>query len=288
VNTSDHQSFDVLPRDRWQAATNGLIREMVRTDVVVFTAHVDASLLAELRRRCAESDLTKPSWTALVVKAISVSLARHPALNRLVLGGLFRYRPVQVRGIDAVVAVERVRNGEDSVYAQVLRDTDQTPVWELTEELQRANGLEEDDDPRLKLFMRLVKRLPGVVARAIVSAPRLSPKLWREQRGGSFALTTVGKYGVDQIFAKWPWPLSFTFGEVKERPMSVNGVVESRRSFYLTLAWNRELSNGAPVARFFHDVVTALSEATLSADEDAVLAERERQVRGTRETAPAP
>lgn len=268
--------FKVLEKDRWRAATSGFVREIVATDVVVFTALVDATELASVRASCPEAGLQKPSWTALVVKSISMGLHAHPAINRLLLSGFYRYRPVQLSDVHAVVAVERVRGEEDTVYAQVLRDTDKKTVWEISEELHAAATLEEEQDPRLQLFMKLVRRVPSFVARWILSTPRLSPGQWLKHRGGSFALTTVGKYGVDSVFVKWPWPLSFTFGEVKERPLSINGQVESRLTFYLSLAWNREHSNGAPMARFFNDVVQRLVRGELTPEETDLLPSQQK------------
>jgi len=267
--------YQVLPKDRWRAATAGFISEIVSSDVVVFTGLVDATELKALRDRCASLGIAKPSWTALVVKAISDVLSRHPALNRLLLRGLYRHRPVQLSQVHAVVAVERVRGGEDTVYAQILRNTDRKTVGHISDELRKASEADEADDSRLELFMKLIRKLPGPVARWILSSPRLSPQQWLKHRGGSFALTTVGKYGVDSVFVKWPWPLSFTFGEVKERPMSIEGRVESRLSFYLSLAWNREHSNGAPMARFFRDIVACLQKADFRDEEEPNLAVRQ-------------
>lgn len=260
--------FEVLPFDKWRAATYAFVKEIVATDVVVFTTLVDAAHLAQFRERCQEVGKPKPSWTSLVVKAISLSLKNHPAMNRLLLWGWFRYRPVQLNQVHAVVAVERVRGEEDTVYAQILRDTDEKSVWAISDELAQASRAEEEEDARLQLFMRLVRRIPSAVARRIMTVPRWSPQLWLKHRGGSFALTTVGKYGIESIFVKWPWPLSFTFGEVAVRPMVVNGVVEPRLSFYLSLAWNRELTNGAPAARFFSEIVQRLEHAELGVELD--------------------
>jgi pyruvate/2-oxoglutarate dehydrogenase complex dihydrolipoamide acyltransferase (E2) component len=264
MNNEIVNAFEVLPTDQWRSATYGFVKEIVGTDVVVFTGLVDASALAELREECAAKGKPKPSWTSLVIRAISVSLTRHPLLNRLLIHGWYKHRPIQLKDVHAVVAVERVRNGEDTVYAQILRHTDQKPVWQISDELREASLVEEEVDQRLELFMRVIRKLPGPIARQILSLPRWSPKQWVQHRGGSFALTTVGKYGVDSVFVKWPWPMSFTFGEVKKRPIAVGDKVEARTSFYISLAWNRELTNGAPIARFFNDIVQYLTEAKLT------------------------
>lgn len=251
------ESYRVLPLDRWTSAMAGFVGEVASMDTVTFTSLVDASALAEAREQVKNG--VKPTYTALVVKGISLALREHPALNRLVLGGLYRYRPVQLYPVDAVVAVER-DHGE-TVYATIVRDTDSTSAEEITAELRHMATCSDDKEPRLRMFRQLVRWLPGWLFRWLCGLPRWSPRMWRQHRGGAFALTTVGKYGVDAIQAKWPWPLTFTFGEVAKRPMVVNDQVLPRLSFYLTMSWHRQLCNGAPAARFFHTVCRFLEEA---------------------------
>lgn len=256
--TADGRPYQVLPYDRWAAATGGLVNEVARLDAVFFTSLVDASAIAALRQNSADRGRGQPSYTAIVLKAIALALREHPALNRLVLGGRFRHRPVQLHEIHATVAVERTGAEGDTVYAGVIRDTDHKSLATIHQELRQLSAGEEKDDPRLRLFMRLVRWAPGFLCRWLCGLPRLGPGLWRTHRGGSFALTTVGKYGVDAIAAKWPWPLTFTFGQVKERPVAVAGRVVARPTFYLSMGFDRRLCNGAPAARFFNRVVDLL------------------------------
>jgi pyruvate/2-oxoglutarate dehydrogenase complex dihydrolipoamide acyltransferase (E2) component len=260
------ESYRVLPVDRWMSAMAGFVGEVARMDTVTFTSLVDASALAEAREQVRHG--VKPTYTALVIKAISLALREHPALNRLLLGGLYRFRPVQLHPVDAVVAVERDQG--DTVFATIVRDTDRKPVEDITAELRHMATCADEDEPRLRLFRRLVRWVPGWLCRWLFAMPRWSPAMWRQHRGGSFALTTVGKYGVDAIQAKWPWPLTFTFGEVAKRPMVVDDEVVPRLSFYLTMSWHRQLCNGAPAARFFQRVCQILEEADASLSESTL------------------
>ena len=75
--------------------------------------------------------------------------------------------------------------------------------------------------------------------------------MWQKYRGGSFVVTSPGKYGgADVIIPTWPWPLTFAFGSIKPRPVVEDGVVVPRNTMRLTLAVDRRLANGAPLARF--------------------------------------
>lgn len=260
---SGNKTYSTMPFDRWASATGGFVKEVASQDTVFFTSLVDATDLCGLRKRYEDVRGVRPSYTAMVVKAISLALRDNPRMNRLVLKGLFRHRPVQLHRVDAVVAVERVRGESDTVYAGVLRGTDRRSVGDITAELKDLTVREEWDDDRLRLFMRLVRWVPGFLCRWITGLPRFGPKTWVEQRGGAFALTTVGKYKVDAICAKWPWPLTFTFGEVNERPVAEDGAVTARMTFNLSMGFDRRLCNGAPAARFFHEVARRLAEADL-------------------------
>jgi len=87
---------DVLSFDRWRSAT------------VCFTSLVDAFALDALRECGATHGRGKPSFTALVVKAISLALRENLAMNRLVLDSRFRHRPVQLHEAPASRFFKRI------------------------------------------------------------------------------------------------------------------------------------------------------------------------------------
>ena len=139
---STKKTYEVLPFDRWASATNGLVTEMVDMDMVFFTSLVDASSLNMMRLGFDLSGDKKLSYTAIVLKAISLALRNHPAMNRLILSRPFRHRPIQLHEVHAVVAVERVRGGNDTVYAGIIRNSDGKSTGEITEELRSLSTRE--------------------------------------------------------------------------------------------------------------------------------------------------
>ena len=249
--------------DRWAVFTEGILRETLRQDTVWLGRLVNASALGSLRKSFSMLGKPRPSWTALVLKALSLALREHPAMNRLLLGGRYRYRPVQLERVDATVAVESPGGDSGMVYGAILRDTDEKSCSRITQELSTLAGPGANDDPRLKQLKRMVHRTPGWLCRLLVSLPRYSPKLWIKHRGGSFALTTVGKYGVDVNYATWPWPLTITMGEVAVRPVAVGRELDARDTFSLSMGYDHRLANGGPAARFFREVVRRIEAADL-------------------------
>ena len=79
-------------------------------------------------------------------------------------------------------------------------------------------------------------------------------------------ISSPAKYGVDMMVGHWPWPVGFSFGLVKERPVAVDGQVLARPTMTLIMSFDRRLMAGAPAARFFNAVAQALetAESTLT------------------------
>jgi hypothetical protein len=151
------------------------------------------------------------------------------------------------------VAVEVVEGDLDIAYASIIRNADQIGLEGIGQTLSVLTS-RPADDPQLKRLRRLPATLTSVLARAT----GLHPKLWVRFRGGSCAITSPAKYGIENVVVKGAWPLQFTFGHVRERPMVIDGACVPRRSAMLSLAWHRELTTGAVAARFFEQIVRQL------------------------------
>ncbi len=91
--------------------------------------------------------------------------------------------------------------------------------------------------------------------------------MWVEHRGGAAVVSSPGKYGVDAIAGTWPWPIGFSFGYVKDRPVAANGKTLVRPTMIVTMSFDRRLMGGAPAARFFATVCRLLENADELAEE---------------------
>ena len=63
------------------------------------------------------------------------------------------------------------------------------------------------------------------------------------------------------LVGNWPWPIGFSFGLVKDRPVAIDGVVVVRPTMMLIMSFDRRLMAGAPAARFFNAVAQTLDSA---------------------------
>lgn len=256
--------YRILGANHYLSTQIGLIKEWQAKDAVAFSQLVDFHAIERERARRGREGLTRPSYTAFVVDSIARALRDHPKLNRMVFRGLFRHRWAEFENIDVSVAVEAIDEGVDISYGSIIRHADRLGVEGIMDALRRMSG-SPFDDPQIQRL----KRFPAAIAAMLARATRLHPKTWVEFRGGSCALTSPAKYGIESVIAKSPWPLQFALGNVSERPMVLNGQCVPRFSAMISMSWHRELTTGAVAARFFEQVVQQLQSFRGAAEERA-------------------
>jgi pyruvate/2-oxoglutarate dehydrogenase complex dihydrolipoamide acyltransferase (E2) component len=248
-------SYRLLEPNHYLSTHIRLVKEWRSRDVVTFSQLVDFTGVDVERHRRASEGLEKPSYTAFVIDSIARALRDHPKLNRMVYRSLRGYQWVQFEQVDIAVAVELVEGDLDVAYASLIRNADQIGLEGITAALLRL-AAQPENNLHLKRLRLLPPALTGMLARITGHHPRL----WVRFRGGSCAVTSPAKYGVESIVAKSSWPMQFAFGRVKEYPMVVDGACVPRRAVILTMSWHRELTTGAVAARFFEQVVRQLEQ----------------------------
>lgn len=254
-------SYSWLPRSRILDLICGVLEEVRPGEIIHFSRLIDAGQVERVREQTFTSHGVRPSYAAIVIKAVAVALTDFPYANRRVfkrlLGGR---RLVQFEGIDAAVAVEKDLPGEPMLaYCEVIRRPHQLSLLDLTEHLQMiATGM--PPSRQFTDFMTLARRAPSWVARWLVRLPVFLPALWVQWRGGSYLVSSPAKYGVDSILGSWQWPLGVSFGLVADRPIGREGRLDLAPSFSLSLNWDRKVMGGAQAARFFDRIASLLEE----------------------------
>jgi pyruvate/2-oxoglutarate dehydrogenase complex dihydrolipoamide acyltransferase (E2) component len=247
--------YTTLERNRYFEVLGGLNVENHGDNKVAMLSELDMSSAQALRVAVGKASGVKPSYTAIVAKAISLALREHPYANRITVEWPFWRRILQLDDVHMTVAVERDRPGiEQAVFAGTIRNTDKLDLVAITRELQGLAQATEETNERWRLLKRMVETLPASLARWLISAPRFFPNQWIEHRGGAVMISSPAKYGVDMMVANWPWPIGYSFGLVKDRAIVVDGTVQVRPTMVLTQSFDRRLMGGAPAARFFRTV----------------------------------
>lgn len=230
-----------------------LVEEMSGRSYLNFLCELDASGMDSIRNKARRTGRIVPTYTAFVIKAVALALREHPRLNAMFQERPCSTRRVPLKDIVATVAVERVVNGVDMVFAPMLSSPDRKTLGCLTKHLRLLSHAEPRDILEFRRFLfitKLASRLPTLV-RCLLRIPGLSPALWGKFRGGAYVVTSPGKYGgFDQVLPPWPWPLTVSFGVVKTRPFVLNGHILPRPTMRLTITADRRLAHGAQLARF--------------------------------------
>ncbi len=266
MNQTDARSaYEIEPRNKFLSAIASISAfELQRPgNTVTFLSEVDLTEVEQVRARAAQEGQRKPSYTAFVVKAVALALCEFPFANRRMLRwSWFGPRVQKFNRIDAAVLCERELPEAPMVaFVDMIRHADRASLTDITDQLHCLATCDETNNEQWRSFKTIIQRLPRWLAGWVLRMPVLSPRLWVRYRGGAFAVSSPAKYGVDVITAIWPWPLGFSFGLVRPRPMVVEGQLAVRPGFVLTLNFDRRLMAGAQAARFFKRITDILERA---------------------------
>jgi pyruvate dehydrogenase E2 component (dihydrolipoamide acetyltransferase) len=191
-------------------------------------AEIDMSRAVEARARikaAAGEGEVVPSFNDMVVKACALALREHPRANGAYRDGRFElYSRINV-GV-AVAA-------QDALVVPTVFDADKKGLRQIASD-SRA----------------LAQR----VREGTITPPELS--------GGTFTVSNLGMYGIDNFSAviNTPQAAILAVGAIKERPVVRDGDLTTAQMLYVTLACDHRILYGAPAAEFLARVRTLLEE----------------------------
>lgn len=259
------RTYRILSRNRFFEVVGGIMFENRGDDKVAMVAELDMSECERVRADFLSQGKARPSYTALVVRALALTL-RDPDFayaNRMAVNLPFFRREVQFNQVDVSVAVERDSPAlPQATYAGTIRSADQLPLERLGQELKGLSSTQGEHGTRWQLFLNVLTRFPASLARRILLMPHLWPSLWVQHRGGAVLVSSPAKYGVDLLVGNWGWPIGISFGLVRDRPVVVDGQVVVRPTMNLIMSFDRRLMAGAPAARFFNAIAEKLRSAS--------------------------
>lgn len=272
---AERPAYAIEPFNRYVSAHRKIVEKEMRPKYTVSFLHeVDLTQVEAMRARFRLAGETRPSYTAFVAKAVARAMQEYPYANARVWGWpavpLFRTRVQRFHRCDVAVAVERsLPDVEVATFIDVIRDVDRATLASITASLHALATGDASDIKQWREFSTLITRLPIWLSTRLIGLPLLVPSLWLKYRGGAVLISSPAKYGVDCITATWSWALGISFGMVKERPCVRDGAVVSRKSFALTLNFDRRFLAVAQAGRFFRRLVDVLESAETELAEPA-------------------
>jgi pyruvate dehydrogenase E2 component (dihydrolipoamide acetyltransferase) len=187
---------------------------------------VDMSLCVELRKRLKEVEDPAPSFNDMIVKAAANALREHPRVN-----GAYRDGKFELYGnVNVGVAVA----AQDSLVVPTIFEADKKSLGEIARQ-----------------------------ARALIEKVRDGKITPPEVSGGTFTVSNLGMYGVDQFTAviNPPQAAILTVGALVKRPVvDDDGRIVARDTLTLSLVSDHRILYGADAAQFLARVRELLEQ----------------------------
>ena len=185
-------------------------------------------LREQLVSRLAEGEV-KPTVNDVLTKLAGVSLMRHPAVNATFDGETIQRFPVAHVGM-AVAA-------PNGLVVPVIRDAGRATIHEIAQ--QRTD----------------------LVARAREGKLTLD-----EMKGGTFTISNLGMFGVEQFVAVLnpPQVAILAVGAVKDTPVAVDGEIDVAPLMQVTLTCDHRAIDGADGAEFLRTFVALVEQPGLA------------------------
>ena len=185
-------------------------------------------LREQLVARLADGDV-KPTVNDLLTRIVGVALVRHRAVNATFTGDEIHRHPGAHVGI-AVAA-------PNGLVVPVIRDADRRSVQEIAR--ARADLVGRARDGKLTL---------------------------QDMEGGTFTISNLGMFGVEQFVAVLnpPQVAILAVGAVKQTPVVVDGEVDVAPIMQATLTCDHRAIDGADGAEFLRTLVALVEQPALA------------------------
>jgi pyruvate dehydrogenase E2 component (dihydrolipoamide acetyltransferase) len=200
-----------------QAIADHMVESLHNMAQLTMMMEVDVTELVKLREQLkADFDVT---YTDFIVRAVAVTLKRHPIMNATLIGDEIH----QLESVHIGVAVAL----QDGLIVPVVRDADKMTVREIAREVRRlAQGARE-----------------GTLS-------------VDEVTGGTFTITNLGNYDIDGFtpIINSPEASILGVGRIAERVVIHDDEIARRKITVLSLTIDHRLIDGATGAEFMRSI----------------------------------
>lgn len=206
-----------------------MMDSLANTAQTTMSMDVDVSSLVELYNKLKpgyKEEGLKLSYTAFIIKAVGLALAKHPLLRTKLSGsGSLQLEPE----INIGVAVDI----EEGLVVPVLRNIDTKDLKTICKELEN-----------------------------IVQKARQNQLVLDEMTGGVITVSNLGMFGIKYFtpILNLPENSILGVGAVSEQLVAQNGGVFIKQILNLSLTHDHRLVDGAPAARFLGEIKSLLDQ----------------------------
>lgn len=188
--------------------------------------------------------------TAVLIKAIALAQKLHPLSRSIILPW---GRLVNVPQITAGFTVERIVNGEPSVYFGTIYDPVDKSVEQIAAELLKYKSSDIASVQQLEIEDRFTS-VPWLVRQIIFLLAKCFPALRLKCFGATFGLSSLGKYGPDWVTGPCVCTATFGVGVAEKKPVVDNDVVAVKSMLNLTLGFDLRVMDTHSAQKFLLEV----------------------------------
>jgi pyruvate dehydrogenase E2 component (dihydrolipoamide acetyltransferase) len=227
---SDSSEFEVGFREEKAPLLRKIIAQRMldsKQTVPHFYLTIDADVknLIAFRSELNEGRDQKISFNDIIIKAIAIMLTKHPDCNVSYVDNSIRY--YDAANVCLAVAIE------GGLLTPAIRNCEQKSIEEISTD-----------------------------AAVLVEKARNKKLRPRESMGGTFTLSNLGMFGIEEFIAivNPPQALILAVGAIREVPVVDAGNIKVGKRMKMTLSCDHRAVDGAMAANFLSDVKTVVED----------------------------
>jgi hypothetical protein len=231
-------------------------------------ATVARQLIAAHKARTGEA----LSFTGYLTFCLAHAVGEDPSVHAYLKG---RKHLVVFDDVDVAVMVERQIGGTRAPMIHVIRRANHKSFREIHQEIRAVQTQPVSPNkgfaPWVMFLMRLPWPMPKLFGALLRALQRLDPTIM-VALGGTVAVTAVGMFGQHSGWALTPpaHSLMLVVGGIARKPAVVDDHIEPREILNLTVAFDHDVVDGAPAARFVRRLVELIESGSGLAEDQPI------------------
>jgi pyruvate/2-oxoglutarate dehydrogenase complex dihydrolipoamide acyltransferase (E2) component len=163
--------------------------------------------------------------------------------------------------VDVAMPVERQMGGTRAPMVHIVRRANHKTYQEIHQEIRAVQAEPVPHSkgfaPGILFFMRLPWPVPQLFGAFLRAVTRRDPARTTVRLAGTVGVTAVGMFGLKSGWGLVPMvqSLGLIVGGIAKKPGIVDGRIEPREMLSLTVAFDHDVVDGAPAARFVKRLV---------------------------------
>jgi pyruvate/2-oxoglutarate dehydrogenase complex dihydrolipoamide acyltransferase (E2) component len=192
------------------------------------------------------------SFTGYLAFCLAHAVAEHPSVQAYLKG---RKHLVVFDDVDVGLPVERTIGGTRAPMGHVIRRANHKTFLEIHQEIRAVQTQAVPQNKGMPSWLRFGLLLPWPLSKLFIAllraAIRRDPRVLVAQ-SGTVGVTALGMFGHSSGWALTPpmHSLSLVVGGIAQKPAVLEGRIEPREILNLTVAFDHDVVDGAPAARF--------------------------------------